>query len=51
LDERLKPFIFQMASQIFGAEMDAINAKINDTLLTAEAKKRNVTSDELMRPK
>jgi protein-disulfide isomerase len=49
LDERLKPFIFQMASQIFGAEMDAINAKINDTLLTAEAKKRNVTSDDLMR--
>jgi protein-disulfide isomerase len=49
LDERLKPFIFQMATQIFSAEMDAINAKINDTLLTAEAKKRNVSSDDLMR--
>ena len=49
LDERLKPFIYQLRSQIFEAEMSAVNAKINDMLLADEAKKKNLSAEDMMR--
>jgi protein-disulfide isomerase len=49
LEERLKPFVYQLRMKVFEAEKNAVDAKINDILLAAEAKKRNVSPDDLIR--
>jgi protein-disulfide isomerase len=49
LTERLKPYIYKRRLEIFQNEMAALNYKIYETLLTAEAKRRNTTPEELFR--
>lgn len=48
-EERLKPFVYKLRRQIFEGEMQALNFKINEILLTAEAKKRNQTPEQVFK--
>lgn len=48
-EERLKPFIYKLRRQIYEGEMQALNFKINEMLLTAEAKKRNQTPEQVFK--
>jgi protein-disulfide isomerase len=49
LNERLKPFVYKLRQTVFEAEMQAVNVAINDKLLTADAKKKNVSPEEYSR--
>jgi protein-disulfide isomerase len=48
-EERLKPFVYKVRREIFNAEARAVDMKINQLLLEAEAKKRNLTPDNLFK--
>jgi protein-disulfide isomerase len=48
-EERLKPFLYRMRREIFDAEARALDMKINQMLLEAEAKKRNQTPDAVFK--
>jgi protein-disulfide isomerase len=48
-DERLKPHIYKLRREIFEAEMRAIDQRINQVLLEAEAKKRNQTPEQMFK--
>jgi protein-disulfide isomerase len=47
LEERLKPYVYKRRMEIYGDELAALNYKIYEQLLAAEAKKRNKTPDEV----
>lgn len=49
INERSKPAIYDLRLKAYEAERQAIDAKINDMLLVAEAKRRNTTPEELYR--
>lgn len=49
ISERIKPAIYDLRLKAYEAERQAIDAKINDMLLTAEAKKRTTTPEEMYR--
>ncbi|MDX6695034.1 MAG: hypothetical protein QOF02_2637 [Blastocatellia bacterium] len=49
LEERLKPYVYKRRLEIFTDELAALNYKIYEKLLTAEAKKRNTTPEEVFR--
>lgn len=49
LEERLKPHVYKRQLEIFADERDALNFRIYETLLDAEAKRRNTTREELLR--
>lgn len=49
LEERLKPYIYKRRLEIFEDETSALNFKIYETLLAAEAKRRNTTAAEIER--
>lgn len=44
-EERLKPFVYKLRYQIYESEMRALDLKINQQLLEAEAKRRNTTPE------
>jgi protein-disulfide isomerase len=46
-EERLKPYVYKLRREIFDAEARSLDFKINQVLLDAEAKKRNMTSENL----
>jgi protein-disulfide isomerase len=46
-EERLKPFVYKLQHEIFEGEMRALDLKINEVLLGAEAKKLNKTPEEI----
>ncbi|HEY0379232.1 MAG TPA: thioredoxin domain-containing protein [Pyrinomonadaceae bacterium] len=48
-EERLKPFLYRMRREIFDAEARALDMKINQMLLEAEARKRNQTPDAVFK--
>ncbi len=48
-EERLKPFLYKLRREIFDAEARALDMKINQILLEAEAKKRNQTPDAIFK--
>lgn len=48
-DMRIKRYIFEMRMQTYEAERQAVNVKINNILLEAEAKRRNTTAEALMK--
>jgi len=48
-EERLKPFVYKLRSEIYQAEARAVGQKINQMLLEAEAKKRNQTPEALFK--
>jgi protein-disulfide isomerase len=49
LNEQLKPAINDLRLQLYEAELQAINVKINELLLDAEARRRRITRDDLIR--
>lgn len=49
LEERLKPYVYKRRMEIFADELAALNYKIYETLLSAEAKRRNTTPEEFFR--
>ena len=48
-EERLKPFIYKVRREIFDTEARAVDMRINQLLLEAEAKKRNLTAENLFK--
>ena len=48
-EERLKPFVYKVRREIFDAKVRAVDTKINQMLLEAEAKKRNVTPEAVFK--
>ncbi len=49
INERIKPALYDLRLKAYESERQAVDAKINDILLTAEAKKRNTTPEEMYR--
>ena len=49
LNEQLKPAILDLRLRVYEAERQAIDARINDILLDAEAKRRRISRDDLIR--
>jgi protein-disulfide isomerase len=47
VEDSLQSLIFSVQDQVYAIRKVALDAKINDTLLEAEAKKRNITPQEL----
>jgi protein-disulfide isomerase len=47
--ERLKPAIYKMRLNVYELEMEALERTINDILLIAEANRRNVPPEEIVR--
>jgi protein-disulfide isomerase len=48
-EERLKPFVYKLRREIFDAQARALDMRINQLLLEAEAKKRNLTPENLFK--
>jgi protein-disulfide isomerase len=48
-EERLKPYLYKMRREIFDTQARALDMKINQMLLEAEAKKRNTTPDAVFK--
>jgi protein-disulfide isomerase len=48
-EERLKPFVYKLRREIFDAQARAIDMRINQLMLEAEAKKRNLTPENLFK--
>jgi protein-disulfide isomerase len=46
-EERLKPFVYKLQREIYEAEMRAVDLKVNELLLGAEAKRLNKTPEEI----
>jgi protein-disulfide isomerase len=49
INERMKAYVFKMESQIYAAQIGALDRRINDLLLIDDANKRHVGSDEIVR--
>lgn len=47
--ERLSPLIYKLRREMYDAEMRALDMKINQVLLEAEAKKRNQTAEQIFK--
>ncbi len=47
--ERAKPWIYEARMKAYETEQTALDQKINDLLLEAEAKRRNITPDALLK--
>jgi protein-disulfide isomerase len=48
-EERLKPFVYKLRREIFEAEARAVDMRVNQVLLEAEAKKRNLTPENVFK--
>jgi protein-disulfide isomerase len=46
-EERLKPFVYKLEHEIYEGEMRALDLKVNELLLNAEAKRLNKTPEEI----
>jgi protein-disulfide isomerase len=49
INERMKAYTYKLEMQIYDARKQALDRRINDLLLIAEANKRHVGSEEIMR--
>jgi len=49
IDERLKPIIYKLRLNSYELAKQAVDITINDMLLIAEANRRNVPSEEIVR--
>ena len=49
INERMKAYIYRMETQIYSAKSGAVNRRVNDLLLIAEANRRHVGSEEIVR--
>lgn len=48
IEDSLKPLLFSVRSQIFDIRKNAVDLSVNDVLLTAEAKRQNLTTNALL---
>ncbi len=48
-EERLKPFLYKMRREIFDAQARSLDMKINQLLLEADARKRNLTPEAVFK--
>jgi protein-disulfide isomerase len=46
-EERLKPFIYKLQHEIYEAEIRSVDLKVNEVLLSAEAKRLNKTPEDI----
>jgi len=49
INERMKAYVYKMDRRIYDAQMQVLDRRINDTLILAEAKKKNVGPEVIMR--
>ncbi|MEP6706308.1 MAG: thioredoxin domain-containing protein [Pyrinomonadaceae bacterium] len=49
LNERIKVYLYKLRSRVYEIQKGALDRRINDTLLNAEALKRNIRQDEIVR--
>jgi predicted DsbA family dithiol-disulfide isomerase len=49
INERMKAYIFKMETRIYAAQKQALDRHINDALIVAEANKRKIGSEEIIR--
>lgn len=49
INERMKAYIFKMERQIYEAQKRALDRRINDTLIIAEANKKNIGPEVIVR--
>lgn len=49
LNERVKVYLYKLSLQVYEIEKTALDRRINDSLLNAEATKKNVKADEIIR--
>jgi protein-disulfide isomerase len=49
VNERMKAYIFKMETRIYAAQKQALDRRINDVLIVAEANKRKIGSEEIVR--
>jgi protein-disulfide isomerase len=49
VNERMKAYIFKMETRIYAAQKQALDRRINDALIVAEANKRKIGSEEIVR--
>lgn len=49
INERMKPYVYKLDMKIYAAQKQALDRRINDLLLIAEANKRQIGSEEIVR--
>jgi protein-disulfide isomerase len=49
INERMKAYVHKMESQIFAAQKRALDQRVNDLLVIAEANKRKIGAEEIIR--
>ncbi|HEY6045832.1 MAG TPA: thioredoxin domain-containing protein, partial [Pyrinomonadaceae bacterium] len=49
INERMKAYIFKMETRIYSTQKQALDRRINDLLIVAEANKRKIGSEEIVR--
>jgi protein-disulfide isomerase len=49
INERIKAYIYKMEMRIYAAQKQALDRRINDLLIVAEANKRGIGSEEIVR--
>jgi protein-disulfide isomerase len=49
INERMKAYIFKMETRIYAAQKQALDRRINDALIIAEANKRKIGPEEIVR--
>lgn len=49
INERMKAYIYKLDRQIFEAQQNALDRRINDTLILAEANKKNIGPEVIIR--
>ncbi|HEY8204167.1 MAG TPA: thioredoxin domain-containing protein [Pyrinomonadaceae bacterium] len=49
INERMKAYVYKMERRIYEAQRDALDRRINNTLITAEANKKNIGSEQVFR--
>jgi hypothetical protein len=49
INERMKPYAYKMEMRLYLIRQDLLNRRINNQLITSEAEKRKVGSEEIFR--
>jgi protein-disulfide isomerase len=49
INERMKAYVYKMDRRIYDTQMQVLDQRINDSLITAEANKKNIGAEVIMR--
>src|SRR5215813_13508869 len=49
INERMKAYVYKMDRRIYDTQLQVLDRQINNTLIIAEAKKKNIGAEEIMR--